>query len=256
VENSNKKKLKWLWIALVAVVVVALLVWCVVNAVNNPKSETILGQTIVLKEGAENVLNFSGTLVLFTIAFVVIAVGYLLGSIDIKGVSLGTAGVFLIAILVGYLCSLIPEDAGLFAAFRLTETSSVVNTFKGTLQNTGLIFAKALAKRDLIFLKNSPLIYAPLKGNRKCAALAKGAFYINFTAENIYNTLHESKSKTVTLCGVGAITLIEFIKDAVSYLAGHSAARICYANYDVIITNTKNNRYLAAARSKLKGVGE
>ena len=138
-ENSNKKKLKWLWIALAAVVVVALLVWCVVNAVNNPKSETILGQTIVLKEGVENVLNFSGTLVLFTIAFVVIAVGYLLGSIDIKGVSLGTAGVFLIAILVGYLCSLIPEDAGIFSAFRLTETSSVVNTFKGTLQNTGLI---------------------------------------------------------------------------------------------------------------------
>lgn len=138
-ENSNKKKLKWLWISLVALVVVALAVWCIVNAVNNPRSETLLGQTIVLKEGAENVLNFSGTLVLFTIAFVVIAVGYLLGSIDIKGVSLGTAGVFLIAILVGYLCSLIPEDAGLFAAFRLTETSSVVNTFKGTLQNTGLI---------------------------------------------------------------------------------------------------------------------
>ncbi len=138
-EKSNKKSLKWLWISIAIAVVVGLVVWCVVNAVNNPKSESVLGQTIILKDGAENIFNFSGTLVLFTIAFVVIAVGYLLGSVNIKGVSLGTAGVFLIAILVGYLCSLIPEDAGIFSAFRLTESSSVVGTFKGTLQNTGLI---------------------------------------------------------------------------------------------------------------------
>ena len=129
-EKTNKKSLKWLWIAIAIAVVVSLAVWCIVNAVNNPK----LG-----KDGSENIFNFSGTLVLFTIAFVVIAVGYLLGSINIKGVSLGTAGVFLIAILVGYLCSQIPEDAGIFSAFRLTESSSVVGTFKGTLQNTGLI---------------------------------------------------------------------------------------------------------------------
>ena len=129
-EKTNKKSLKWLWIAIAIAVVVALAVWCIVNAVNNPK----LG-----KDGSENIFNFSGTLVLFTIAFVVIAVGYLLGSINIKGVSLGTAGVFLIAILVGYLCSQIPEGAGIFSAFRLTESSSVVGTFKGTLQNTGLI---------------------------------------------------------------------------------------------------------------------
>ena len=129
-EKTNKKSLKWLWIAIAIAVVVSLAVWCIVNAVNNPK----LG-----KDGSENIFNFSGTLVLFTIAFVVIAVGYLLGSINIKGVSLGTAGVFLIAILVGYLCSQIPEDAGIFSVFRLTESSSVVGTFKGTLQNTGLI---------------------------------------------------------------------------------------------------------------------
>ncbi len=138
-ENSNKNSRKWIWIAVAVVAVLAVAIWCIVNAVNNPKSETILGQTIVLKEGAQNVLNFNNTFVLFTIAFFVLAAGYLLGGINIKGVSLGTAGVFLVAILVGYLCTLIPEDAGLFAGFHLTESSSVVNTFKGTLQNTGLI---------------------------------------------------------------------------------------------------------------------
>ena len=138
-ENSNKNNRKWIWIAVAIVAVLAVAVWCIVSAVNNPKSETILGQTIVLKEGAQNVLNFNSTFVLFTITFIVLAAGYLLGGINIKGVSLGTAGVFLVAILVGYLCTLIPEDAGLFAGVHLTESSSVVNTFKGTLQNTGLI---------------------------------------------------------------------------------------------------------------------
>ena len=138
-EKSNKKSLKWLWIALIAVVVLGIAVWCIVSAINNPRSESVLGQTVVLKDGAENIFNFSNTLVLFTVSFIVISVGYLLGSVNVKGVSLGTAGVFLIAILVGYLCTLVPEDAGLFSAFHLSESSSVVNTFKGTLQNTGLI---------------------------------------------------------------------------------------------------------------------
>ncbi|MBQ9728885.1 MAG: permease [Clostridia bacterium] len=76
---------------------------------------------------------------MFTIAFVVIGLGYLLGAIDIKGVSLGTAGVFLVAILVGFLCTLIPEDAGIFSGFHLTESSAVVKNLKSTVQNIGLI---------------------------------------------------------------------------------------------------------------------
>ena len=138
-ENSKKKSLKWLWIAIAAVVVVALAVWCIVCAINNPKSETVLGQTIVLKDGAENVLNFNSTFVLFAIVFLVIGVGYLLGGVNIKGITLGTAGVFLVAILVGYLCTIVPEDAGVFSGFHLTEASAVVTYLKGPVQNIGLI---------------------------------------------------------------------------------------------------------------------
>lgn len=121
-ENSNKKNLKWLWAVIAVAIVAGLAVWCFVNA-----------------SSASDTFNFSNTFVLFTITFFVLAVGYLLGGVNIKGVSLGTAGVFLIAILVGYLCTLIPQDAGVFSGFHLTEASSVVNTFKGTIQNTGLI---------------------------------------------------------------------------------------------------------------------
>ena len=138
-ENSKKKSLKWLWIVIAIVAVAAIGAWCIFNAVKNPKAETVLGQIIPVKEGAENILNFNGTFVLFAIAFIVIALGYLLGGVNVKGITLGTAGVFLVAILVGYLCTLIPEEAGVLSGFHLTEKSSVVGYLKGPVQNIGLI---------------------------------------------------------------------------------------------------------------------
>ena len=138
-EKSNKKSLKWLWIALAIVAVVGITVWCIVSAINNPKSTSVLGQTTILKEGAENILNFNKTFVLFVVSFAVLGLGYLLGGVNVKGITLGTAGVFLVAILVGYLCTLVPENAGVFKEFHLTEASSVVSYLKGPIQNIGLI---------------------------------------------------------------------------------------------------------------------
>ncbi len=143
-ENSKKKSLKWLWIVIAMVVVAVLATWCIISAINNPNmvqvkddNGNIIGEKPV--ETVSNILNFGNTFVLFVIAFVVIGVGYLLGGINIKGVTLGTAGVFLVAILVGYLCTLVPEDSGVFSNFHLTESSSVVSSLKGTVQNIGLI---------------------------------------------------------------------------------------------------------------------
>ncbi len=129
-QNPEKKSRKWLWVTIAVAVVAALVAWCVVNAVVAPKEG---------KDGVANILNFNGTFVLFTIVFLVLGAGYLLGGVTIKGVSLGTAGVFLVAILVGYLCTLVPENAGIFSGFHLTESSSVVSTLKGAIQNTGLV---------------------------------------------------------------------------------------------------------------------
>ncbi len=134
-QQQKKKSLKWLWIAIALAVVAGIVTWCILSAINNPK----MNEDGTTTGGASNILNFGSTFVLFTIAFFVLAVGYLLGGINIKGVSLGTAGVFLVAILVGFLCTLIPENAGLFSGFHLTESSLVVNTFKTTIQNIGLI---------------------------------------------------------------------------------------------------------------------
>ena len=127
-EESKKKSLKWLWIVIAVAVVVALGVWCIVNAINNPKINMVpikndqgevIGENPVEVETVRNILNFNTTFVLFAIAFVVLGAGYLLGGINIKGVTLGTAGVFLVAILVGYLCTLVPANAGVFSGFHL-----------------------------------------------------------------------------------------------------------------------------------------
>ena len=136
-ENQNKKSLKWLWIAIAVVVVVGVAVWCTLNAVFNPKTNE---NGEVVKEGIVNVLNFSTTFGLFVIAFLILALGYLLGGVDIKGVTLGTAGVFLVAILFGFLCTLIPESATLFKVFAIKDTSNVIVKYLSSpLQNIGLI---------------------------------------------------------------------------------------------------------------------
>ena len=142
--KKTKKSLKWLWIVIALVVVAALATWCIISAINNPnmvpekdKGGNLIGEKPV--ETVSNILNFSNTFVLFVIAFVVIGVGYLLGGINVKGVTLGTAGVFLVAILVGYLCTLVPADSGVFSKFHLTESTDVVKFLKGPIQNIGLI---------------------------------------------------------------------------------------------------------------------
>ncbi len=126
-ENETKKKsLKWLWITIALVVVAAIGVWCGVMA-NKAK-------------GVEGIFKFSSTFVMFTLAFIILALGYLLGGIDIKGVSLGTAGVFLVAILFGWLCTLDFDGVPLLGSFYMANTKvDVVKNLKGPIQNIGLI---------------------------------------------------------------------------------------------------------------------
>ena len=122
-ENQKKKSLKWLWITIALVVVAAIGVWCGVKA-----------------DGVGEVFKFSSTFVMFALMFVILALGYLLGGVTIKGVSLGTAGVFLVAILFGWLCTLNFGDVPLLGSFHMSGTSeTVVKNLKGPIQTAGLI---------------------------------------------------------------------------------------------------------------------
>lgn len=125
-EKENKKSLKWLWITIALVAVVAIGVWCAISAAS--------------AKGVTSTFKFSSTFVMFTLIFLILSLGYLLGGITIKGVSLGTAGVFLVAILLGWLCTLDFKDVPLLGSFYMESTDvAVVKYLKGPIQNIGLI---------------------------------------------------------------------------------------------------------------------
>lgn len=126
--NNKSSTKKIIGIILAVLLVAGVAAWCVFSA------------TADNAEGVKSVFNFSSTFVTFTLVFIIVALGYLLGGIEIKGVSLGTAGVFLVAILVGWLCTLDFADIPLLGNFHIEgESDKIVSTFKSTLQNTGLI---------------------------------------------------------------------------------------------------------------------
>ncbi len=84
------------------------------------------------------------------VAFVVIVVGFLVGGIKIKGISLGTAGVLLVAIVAGvifYLCGtevVTGEDTELICQWaiggeKITFWSNSVNSTFGLISNIGTV---------------------------------------------------------------------------------------------------------------------
>ncbi len=122
-EKQNKKSLKWLWTALVVVVVLAIFAWCGYNATQSEK-------------GVDSIFGLSS--LLFGI-FVITALGYLLGKINIKGVSLGTAGVFLVAIAFGVLCTYIPNDMPILGVLHLDSATKNTAYYKSAISNIGLV---------------------------------------------------------------------------------------------------------------------
>ena len=122
-ENQNKKSLKWLWIAIAIVAVAGLGAYLTYYASQNGGVDSVFGLSVLL-----------------TGIFVVTALGYLLGSVEIKGVSLGTAGVFLVAILFGFLCSLKGlKEIPVLGNFFLDSTSTVTKYYKSVVSNVGLV---------------------------------------------------------------------------------------------------------------------
>jgi hypothetical protein len=82
-------------------------------------------------EFISKLINPGSAAVVLLGAFFITFVGYCLGRISIKGVSLGTAGVFLIALLFGYLFTLpglqeIPVLSKFFIDFFLSQSAEFV----------------------------------------------------------------------------------------------------------------------------------
>lgn len=91
-------------------------------------------------EFISNLINLGQTPTVFLCAFLICAIGYAIGAIKVKGLSLGTAGVFLFALLFGYLCTLPGlQNIPVIGKFYMPDaTDAKITSFK-FISNVGLV---------------------------------------------------------------------------------------------------------------------
>ncbi len=119
--SSPKKSLKWLWITIALVVLAGVAGWVIYNGT---------------QDGVKSVFGFNAFLLGM---FVIVVLGYMLGRITIKGVNLGTAGVFLVAIAFGLACTYIPTETPVVGGLHLDSSSSTLGYYKNAVSNIGLV---------------------------------------------------------------------------------------------------------------------
>ena len=87
-----------------------------------------------------NFINLGQTPTVFLCVFIICVIGYAIGSVKVKGLSLGTAGVFLFALLFGYLCTLPGlQNIPVIGKFFMADASDAkLSSFK-FISNIGLV---------------------------------------------------------------------------------------------------------------------
>ncbi|MCM1578779.1 MAG: permease [Ruminococcus sp.] len=85
------------------------------------------------------IISVTGLTFLMFIVFLVAGLGYLLGRITVKGVSLGTAGVFIVALLMGALLFVNNPDTGNLDITLAGTTTSFSKNYLKIIENLGLI---------------------------------------------------------------------------------------------------------------------
>ena len=137
VSNKPKKNLKWLWITLAIALLAGVAAWCIYCAT---QEMGIVGIFRITSSSQNFSVTAYSVIALIAGVFIIAAIGYLLGRITIKGVSLGTAGVFLVAILFGYLFTLIPSDMPVLGTFAIQNSGAYMYKLYGSvIQNIGLV---------------------------------------------------------------------------------------------------------------------
>ena len=204
-ENSEKqtKSLKWLWIAIAALAISGIVAWCVYCGVDSGNINKV----------------FSIPALLFGI-FVVTALGYMLGRITIKGVSLGTAGVFIVAILFGLACTFIPADLAVFGSLNLAEGAGNTVYYKKVIQNVGLV----LFVGSVGFIAG-PKFFRDLKKNFKTYILMGILIILAGTATAVIFAL---------LPGIGSEFSAGVLSGALTSTPGYSAALEVATNEGIV----------------------
>ncbi len=80
------------------------------------------------------IFNMKAMAIVLFFVFAIIVVGYLIGKITVKGVSLGTAAIFLAALFAGHFNGVMTGEGGAWA-----ESAGTISSYMSLLQNLGLV---------------------------------------------------------------------------------------------------------------------
>ena len=230
-DNSGKKntKTRVLW-GVLGILLAAVVAWCVYNGV--AKSD----------KGANGVISFSDVTAVLLGVFLVSFLGYLLGSINIKGISLGTSGVFLTAILFGCLCTIGGlKNLPIIGKFYIGSTTDTLYDYYGkVVQNIGLVLFVAA-----VGFIAGPSFFKNLKKNAKSYVLlgviiiASGALFAALFA---------------IIPGIGSRFSIGILSGSLTTTPGYSAAleatkEVATAEYETVGTALSLEQYIASQQA-------
>lgn len=80
------------------------------------------------------IFNMKAMAIVLFFVFAIIVIGYLIGKISIKGVSLGTAAIFLVALFAGHFNGILTAEGGIWA-----DNASAITDYMSLIQNLGLV---------------------------------------------------------------------------------------------------------------------
>lgn len=185
------------------------------------------------------VISITGISFLMFTVFIVAGLGYLLGRVTIKGVSLGTAGVFIVALLLGALVFSV-DGSNLVTSKFGSDVSLAKNYFK-IIENLGLI----LFVTSVGFIAG-PNFFSNLKKNFKSYALLSLIIIILGGLTTVF---------CIKVLGCGTSMAVGLLSGALTSTPAFSAAKdtlssVYAANTDVVANYAASSGIAAEEASK------
>lgn len=87
-----------------------------------------------LEAAGTYIFNMKAMAIVLFFIFAIIVIGYLIGKISVKGVSLGTAAIFLVALFAGHFNGIMTGEGGAWA-----DSAGTIANYMGLVQNLGLV---------------------------------------------------------------------------------------------------------------------
>ncbi len=88
----------------------------------------------LLEAAGTYIFNMKAMAIVLFFIFAIIVIGYLIGKISVKGVSLGTAAIFLVALFAGHFNGIMTGEGGAWA-----ESAGTIANYMSLVQNLGLV---------------------------------------------------------------------------------------------------------------------